>query len=211
MGQLTVGILFFKSPRPTGWLGEIGVRHWPHRFPSCGLNQLWLLASLSLSLSFPLSVLSRLCLFLSAFSFSFSFHVHIHLYLYLLLAHSRFSFTLCLLHLVLLVSSLSFDTPRYSTTYTFYFIPFHYRSHHAFNILRPTLIGRYEITRICHWTRKSNGGRPLSLSLLDVSPFQPPPPFRALFSSSPWFPSRNLFTVSMDGNCATNCRLASHR
>ena len=51
MGQLTVGILFFKSPRPTGWLGEIGVRHWPHRFPSCGLNQLWLLPSLSLSFS----------------------------------------------------------------------------------------------------------------------------------------------------------------
>lgn len=55
MGQLTVGILFFKSPRPTGWLGEIGVRHWPHRFPSCGLNQLWLLPSLSPLLSFSLS------------------------------------------------------------------------------------------------------------------------------------------------------------
>lgn len=59
MGQLTVGILFFKSPRPPGWLVEIGVRHWPHRFPSCGLNQLWLLAPLFLSLlSLSLSLLA---------------------------------------------------------------------------------------------------------------------------------------------------------
>ena len=72
MGQLTVGILFFKSPRPPGWLGEIGVRHWPHRFPSCGLNQLWLLAPLFLSPPLTLSLSFSHWLFhYLALSFSF--------------------------------------------------------------------------------------------------------------------------------------------
>jgi len=141
MGQLTVGILFFKSPRPTGWLGEIGVRHWPHRFPSCGLNQLWLLASLSLSFSLHHS-LSPSSLARVSFSRCFlSLSLSTYAYIY---ASIFFPRSLAFLFHSLPPSSrasLSLSFPlflpipsRTRTTYTFYFIPFR-RSHHAFNIL----------------------------------------------------------------------------
>lgn len=157
MGQLTVGILFFKSPRPTGWLGKIGVRHWPHRFPSCGLNQLWLLASLSHSLLFSISPSTSLSL---SIFFLFPFP---HSRLYLFLACPR---------------SLSFaDVPLASASACLiareqrtYFILFHFAADPTMRLISSgrRWIGRSEIVGICHWTRKSNGGRPLSLSQLDV-------------------------------------------
>lgn len=148
-----------------------------------------MIASISLSLSRSLSVLSRPCLFLSGFSFSFSFHVRTRLHVHLPPAtYALYSFScLPLFAPVCLLSpsySPCFGAPfsgERCTTYNLHFIPFRCGSHHAFNIVRPTLIGQSEIVGICHWTRKSNGGRPLSLSLLDVSPFLPTLVHHAVF------------------------------
>lgn len=196
MGQLTVGILFFKSPRPTGWLGKIGVRHWPHRFPSCGLNQLWLLASLSFSLVLYLSVhISFSQHFLSP---SLSTYAYVHASVFLLHVPRSLSFadTPCL-HVGLF--------SRARTTYIFYFIPFRSRSHHAFNIIRPTL----------DWPIRNCGNMSLDEKIQRRPPtlsFSTGCSFCVYPSSSwmPWFPSRNLFAVSTDGNCATNRRITNY-
>lgn len=189
MGQLTVGILFFKSPRPTGWLGKIGVRHWPHRFPSCGLNQLWLLASLSLSLvlslSFSFSVsLIRISFSQRFLSLSLSTYAYIHISIFLSRVRVLFLSPITL-------ASASVCLVRARTTYTFYFIPFRSRSHHAFNIVRPTLDWPIRNCRNMSLDEKIQR-RPPTLSFstwcsLYVCPSS---------SWMPWFPSQNLFAVS---------------
>lgn len=193
MGQLTVGILFFKSPRPTGWLGKIGVRHWPHRFPSCGLNQLWLLASLSFSLVLYLSV--HISFSQHFLSLSLSTYAYVHGSISL--SHVRVLFLS-----PIPLASASCLLSRARTTYIFYFIPFRSRSHHAFNIVRPTL----------DWTIRNCGNMSLDEEIQRRPPtlsFSTGCSFCVYPSSSrmPWFPPRNPFAVLMDGNCATNRRL----